>query len=82
MTAPIEGQSSTEDATCRCRSMGYRLVHCSLHQAAPELLTELQEARWLIEFWHGKAGWDIYQKASPEMKRIDAVIAKAKGEQP
>ena len=47
--------------------------------AAPELLEALKEAVAIIEIWHGPQAWDIYNKASPEMKRINAAIAKATG---
>lgn len=43
-----------------------------------DLLAACEEAAFLLEFFHGKAGWDEYQQ-SPEMKRLRAAIAKAKG---
>ena len=48
--------------------------------AAPELLEALEEAKSIIRTWHGEEAWDIYDLASPEMKRINAAIAKARGE--
>ena len=44
-----------------------------------ELLAALKEAAAVIKVWHGPAAWDIYYRASPEMKRINAAIAKAEG---
>ena len=43
----------------------------------PELLTALIKAKTTIKEWHGKDGWEIYDRCSPEMKRINAAIAKA-----
>ena len=48
-----------------------------LYDAAPELLEALKEARELIKFYHGEPAWDIYDKQSPEMKRINNAIDKA-----
>ncbi len=50
-----------------------------LISAAPDLLDELEEAVDIIRFFHGQAGWAEYQ-SSPEMQRIKAAIAKARGE--
>ena len=52
----------------------------TLFAAAPDLLKELIAAKELIKFYHGDPGWDIYDKHSPEMKAINAAIAKTKGE--
>lgn len=48
--------------------------------AAPDLLAALEEAITLVEFFHGVPGWTEYQ-SSPEMKRLRAAIAKARGEE-
>lgn len=45
--------------------------------AAPDLLTELREAVEVIHSWHGPEAWEIYAEHSPEMKRINAAIARA-----
>ena len=42
----------------------------------------LKEAKELIKIWHnmganGKVMWDIYDKQSPEMQRINKTIDKA-----
>ena len=47
--------------------------------AAPDTLSALKHARTLIHIWHGDAGWDIYDRHSPEMRGINAAIAKAEG---
>lgn len=51
--------------------------NAKLIAAAPELLEELKEARELIRIWHGDDCFDIYDRKSPEMKRINAAISKA-----
>lgn len=35
----------------------------------------LAEAKGLVEFYHGEPAWDIYDKNSPEMKRINAALS-------
>lgn len=45
--------------------------------AAPDLLEALKTAKETIRLWHGPVSWDIYDRASPEMKAINAAIAKA-----
>ena len=50
-----------------------------LVEAAPELLKELEEAVKVIRVFHGRGGWEEYQ-SSPEMQRINAALAKARGE--
>ena len=47
--------------------------------AAGEMYEALKEAVTIIKIWHGDMGWEIYNRASPEMKRINAVLAKADG---
>jgi hypothetical protein len=42
-----------------------------------ELLAALKKAKRTIQAWHGKDGWEIYDRYSPEMKIINAAIAKA-----
>lgn len=53
--------------------------------AAPDLLEALKRASRAIRLWHGlgmgsteSQAWALYQ-ASPEMKQINAAIAKAEG---
>ena len=45
----------------------------------PELLQALKKAKETIRAWHGPNAWDIYDRASPEMKAIKSAIAKAEG---
>jgi len=53
-----------------------------------KLLNQLKEAKNIIRGWHGigtsgfqeKAVWEIYDKNSPEMKRINDVIAEVESE--
>lgn len=54
------------------------LANARLIAAAPELLAALQTAAETIRAWHGEDLWDNYQH-SPEMKEINAAIAKATG---
>ena len=42
-----------------------------------ELLAALIKAKATIKEWHGKDGWEIYDRCSPEMKRLNGAIAKA-----
>ena len=51
-----------------------------LIKAAPDLLAALEEAKRTIKAHHGPEAWDLYDAHSPEMKKINAAIAKAKGE--
>ena len=37
--------------------------------------TVLKEAKELIKFYHGDIAWDVYDKSSPEMKRINSVLS-------
>lgn len=39
------------------------------------LSTALVEANQLIRLWHGEEAWDIYEKHSPEMRRINSALA-------
>lgn len=56
-----------------------------LTETCGELLEALESAKQVIRVWHdmGTKGeeslWQIYQQ-SPEMQKINAAIAKAKGE--
>jgi len=43
-----------------------------------ELLEALKIAFGTIRAWHGEIAWDLYQD-SPEMKIINAAIAKCEG---
>lgn len=54
-------------------------ANAHLIAASPDLLDALKEAKEIIRCWHGEVAWDIYDKASPEMKRINAAIQKAEG---
>jgi hypothetical protein len=54
-------------------------ANANLIAAAPELLEALKEAKELIRFFHGDPAWEIYDSSSPEMKRLNAAIAKATG---
>lgn len=53
-----------------------RDANAALMASAPDLLSACEEALGLIEFFHGKPGWQEYQQ-SPEMKRLRAAISKA-----
>jgi hypothetical protein len=44
------------------------------------LLQALRDARTAIKVFHGPVAWDIYERSSPEMKRIDAAIAAAEAQ--
>lgn len=44
-----------------------------------ELLAALKTAKETIRVWHGPNEWEIYDRASPEMKAINSAIAKAEG---
>lgn len=50
--------------------------------AVEELLEALKDAKKTIRAWHGEVAWDIYDSHSPEMKRLNAAIAKAEGRTP
>jgi hypothetical protein len=54
-------------------------ANARLISSAPELLEALKEAKELIQFFHGDPAWEIYDSSSPEMKRLNAAIAKATG---
>ena len=47
--------------------------------AAPDMLEALEVASRTIAALHGPIGWDLYRQ-SPEMRKIDSAIAKARGE--
>lgn len=53
------------------------IVRCV--NTAPDLLAALKTAKEAIRVWHGPNQWDIYDRASPEMKAINSAIAKAEG---
>ncbi len=44
--------------------LGEAEKHCDV------LVLALKEAMKLIRVWHGDIGWDIYDRSSPEMKRL------------
>ena len=50
-----------------------------LNGAAPDLLAALKKSVETIEALHGPVAWEIYRDNSPEMKFINAAIAKAEG---
>ena len=54
------------------------IANARLIAAAPDMYRALLDAKETIHAWHGEAGWDMYQH-SPEMKRLNAAIAKAEG---
>lgn len=58
---------------------GGRMGNAQLIAAAPELLEALKTAKETIRVWHGPNAWDIYDRASPEMKVINSAISKAEG---
>lgn len=60
-------------------SVAERLANARLIVAAPDLLAALEVARKTIGALHGPVAWRQYL-ASPEMRKIDAAIAKAEGE--
>jgi hypothetical protein len=41
------------------------------------LVEALKDARLTIQALHGPIAWDIYEKCSPEMKRIDGALKQA-----
>ncbi len=45
-----------------------------------ELLAALERAKECIKIWHGDIAWEVYDKHAPEMKLINAAIAKARKE--
>ena len=45
-----------------------------------QLLGTLETARTTIRALHGDVGWHIYERSSPEMQQINAVIESAKSE--
>lgn len=51
----------------------------NLISAAPDMLEALKAAKDAIRAWHGSNAWEIYDRSSPEMKAINAAIAKAEG---
>lgn len=55
-------------------------ANARLIAAAPELLEALMTAKEAIRALHGPNQWDIYDRCSPEMKVINAAIARARGE--
>lgn len=54
-------------------------ANARLIAAAPDMLEALEKAKETIRAWHGPVAWEIYDRASPEMKMINAAIAKAGG---
>ena len=46
--------------------------------AIDDLVAALEEARRTIKALHGPVAWDIFERNAPEMKRIDAALAKAR----
>ncbi len=54
-------------------------ANARLIAAAPDMLEALRMAKETIRVWHGPNAWDIYDRASPEMKAINSAIAKAEG---
>jgi hypothetical protein len=73
--------SSRRDSTKRHIEVlaNYREDNKRLKQINAELLEALKEAKELIRFFHGDPAWEIYDSSSPEMKRLNAAIAKATG---
>jgi hypothetical protein len=61
----------------RLKRAGKRALTYSPFDIAAELLAALKKAKTTIKAWHGKDGWEIYDECSPEMKTINAAIAKA-----
>lgn len=55
------------------------IADARLIAAAPEMLEALKTAKDTIRAWHGPNDWEIYDRSSPEMKAINAAIAKAEG---
>jgi hypothetical protein len=54
-------------------------ANARLIAAAPDLLAELERSIDVIQALHGDVAWDTFHNNAPEMKRIRAAIAKAKG---
>lgn len=48
----------------------------ALSDLLPRLVVALEEARLTIKALHGPTAWDIYDQHSPEMKRINALLAE------
>ncbi len=68
------GRRRTEYVMSGCQEADAHLI-----AAAPDLYAALVEARETIRIFHGAAAWDIYDRCSPEMQRINAALAKAEG---
>lgn len=64
-------------------SLGEAMLHtgidliCAHEELIDELVAALSGARLTIRAWHGPNQWEIYDRASPEMKAINSAIAKA-----
>jgi hypothetical protein len=77
---------ATRDNDGRLCNLSPDHPNARLIAAAPDLLDALKRARDTIRNWHGMnepddmadAMWQLYQ-SSPEMKTINAAIAKAEG---
>jgi hypothetical protein len=41
-----------------------------------QLVAGLKEAKETIKIWHGDVAWEIYDRCSPEMKRLNFLIDK------
>lgn len=54
-------------------------ANARLIASAPDLLDALKTAKETIRAWHGPNAWEIYDRASPEMKVINAALLKAEG---
>ena len=54
-------------------------ANAQLIASAPELLEALKEAKRTIKAYHGNDLWDLYDRESPEMKKINQAIKKAEG---
>jgi hypothetical protein len=64
--AEAQNEATAAEIARRCSAFG-------------PVLAALKEARDVIRIWHGTTGWEIYDRQSPEMQRINAAIARGQG---
>jgi hypothetical protein len=57
-----------------------RWLSCVTPEEAERLRDALAEAKRTIQALHGPTAWDIYEAHSPEMKKINAALAKGESQ--